>query len=76
MPATQHCPPATAAPPNAHLLEQAVDGGLVADLEQGGYGQGGDGAVLVGDERLHVDVAVGHSHGVRHRHLRDQQGVE
>lgn len=38
-------------------------------LEQRGDGERGDAAVLVADERLHVDVAVGDRHGVAHGHL-------
>mmetsp|Transcript_6058 Transcript_6058/g.24078 ORF Transcript_6058/g.24078 Transcript_6058/m.24078 type:complete len:485 (-) Transcript_6058:662-2116(-) len=48
------------------LLEQPVDARLVARLEQRGDGERGDGAVLVRDERLHVDVAVGDGERVRH----------
>jgi hypothetical protein len=52
----------------ADLLEQPLHRRLVARLEQGGDGQGGDGAVGVGDERLHVDVAPRHRQRVRHGH--------
>lgn len=53
----------------SHLLQQAVYTALVASLEQSGDGQGGNAAILVRNEALHVNVAVGHSHGVRHGHF-------
>ncbi len=42
-----------------YLLHEAVDAALVARLEQGGDGECGYGAVLVGDKVLQVEVAGG-----------------
>ncbi len=39
------------------LLHQAVDAGLVAGLQERRDGEGGDGAVAVGDEKFDVGVA-------------------
>lgn len=53
----------------AYLFEEAVNAAFIASLEQGGNGQGGNAAVLVRDQALHVNVAVGDGHGVCHCHL-------
>lgn len=53
----------------AYLFEEAVNAAFIASLEQGGDGQGGNAAVLVGDQALHVNVAVGDGHGVGHCHV-------
>ena len=51
------------------LLHQPVDRPLVARLEQRGDRQRGDRPVAVGDQRLHLDIAVGHQRRMRHGHL-------